>query len=82
MDAGTVRENAPSNLAELTADIVSAYVAKNTVRPEGPDEPYQHGPFGSERRGFWLYADPRREAPSADVLEDLSRLRMVSPTNR
>jgi predicted transcriptional regulator len=31
MDAAA---NANSNLAELTADIVSAYVAKNTVRPE------------------------------------------------
>jgi|SRR5215203_4850625 len=34
MDAGTVVENANSNLAELTADIVSAYVSKNAVRPE------------------------------------------------
>ena len=34
MDAGMPSESASSNLAELTADIVSAYVAKNSVRPE------------------------------------------------
>ena len=34
MDAGTPSESASSNLTELTADIVSAYVAKNSVRPE------------------------------------------------
>ena len=34
MDAGMPSESASSDLAELTADIVSAYVAKNAVRPE------------------------------------------------
>src|SRR4028119_221454 len=34
MDAGMPSDSASSNLAELTADIVSAYVAKNSVRPE------------------------------------------------
>src|SRR5215203_6987908 len=34
MDAGMPSESASSNVAELTADIVSAYVAKNSVRPE------------------------------------------------
>src|SRR5215210_7671140 len=34
MDAGMPSESVSSNLAELTADIVSAYVAKNSVRPE------------------------------------------------
>jgi predicted transcriptional regulator len=34
MDAGTASESANANLAELTADIVSAYVAKNTVQAQ------------------------------------------------
>ena len=34
MTAGNSSESANSNLTELTADIVSAYVAKNGVRPE------------------------------------------------
>ena len=34
MDAGMPSEIASSNLAELTADIVSAYVSKNTLRTE------------------------------------------------
>ena len=34
MDAGMPSVSASSNLTELTADIVSAYVAKNSVRPE------------------------------------------------
>ena len=34
MDAGMPSESASSNLTELTADIVSAYISKNTVRAE------------------------------------------------
>ena len=34
MDAGMPSESASSNLTELTADVVSAYISKNTVRAE------------------------------------------------
>lgn len=34
MDAGMPAASASSNLTELTADIVSAYISKNTVRAE------------------------------------------------
>ena len=74
MDAGMPSASAGSNLAELTADIVSAYVAKNSVRPEDLTTLINtvHAALGGVNSGAAAPAEAEKRQPAVPVKKSIT----------
>jgi predicted transcriptional regulator len=74
MDAGMPSESASSNLAELTADIVSAYVSKNTVRTEELANLINtvHAALGGVSNGGVVAAAEEKREPAVSIKKSIT----------
>lgn len=74
MDAGTPSESANSNLTELTADIVAAYVSHNSVRAEDIAGLINtvHTALGGVSNGAAAPAEAEKRQPAVPVKKSIT----------
>ena len=74
MDAGTASEGASSNLTELTADIVAAYISHNSVRAEDLAGLIStvHAALGSVGTGGGAVAAEEKRQPAVSIKKSIT----------
>ena len=74
MDAGTASEGASSNLTELTADIVAAYISHNSVRAEDLAGLINtvHAALGSVGTGGGAVAAEEKRQPAVSIKKSIT----------
>jgi predicted transcriptional regulator len=80
MDAGTLSESASSNLTELTADIVAAYISHNSVRAEDLAGLINtvHAALGGVSNGSATPAEAEKRQPAVPVKKSITPDFLVS----
>jgi predicted transcriptional regulator len=80
MDAGTLSESASSNLTELTADIVAAYISHNSVRAEDLAGLINtvHAALGGVSTGSAAPAEAEKRQPAVPVKKSITPDFLVS----